>query len=596
MFDPVSKLVAFEVKLAEWIRKLSPDILDAPPDESSHDLPYSDYGYKWSAYTLAHLYTAEHPDNFLQGETWCAELAMQLVDKSVEAWYYTRKQGKAISTGETPHYVTPYVLEQLGDLIDNERRERWLAFEEEWISQALTRAQGYTACYHDSWRMTGLYRMGRVLKRPELQDTGVFLFRQMLAMQTDEGFWEDGRHHGPSMRYCGLMLPSLAWMYRWTEDEAFGDAARKLVDFMATYIYPDGYTVGIFDGRNANVPGYFPTCPGFELTEKGRVYTNRIFKLWDEMGMFEDPLRSAQTTRDLARMTFYTADTCNYLMQYAPDPESVIDTKGFLPIDRDGVIENHTAEFDGLMFRKGVWTVALSSQNSDIPKDTQSKIRSDRQSRIGVWHEKLRLIIGGGHSLKDAPVPYANAVLDTGQFETCIFGRFEESMNYRNRLSCFQPRKVKSRVENSIPILTLVYGHGTVEFRIECIDEHEALIQADWHVLPIRSLCIELPVLMWLDSELYVDGKQADYLEYSEWNVQESVKVSNPLSDSQAEIRVPSDIPSRIHAPLTASHYFWHGFVADDPVKHPFSLALISSQLNNPEQTGSVNFSIHINR
>ena len=76
------------------------------------------------------------------------------------------------------------------------------------------------------------------------------------------------------------MLPSLAWMYRWTQDEDFLNAARKLADFMATFVYPDGVTVGAFDGRNSNVMAYFPICPGLELSARGRAYNTRAFRLW----------------------------------------------------------------------------------------------------------------------------------------------------------------------------------------------------------------------------------------------------------------------------------------------------------------------------
>ena len=57
------------------------------------------------------------------------------------------------------------------------------------------------------------------------------LMQRMIDRQTPEGFWEEGRHHGQSMRYNGLMLPVLGWFYRLTGDDACRLAGEKLAAF-----------------------------------------------------------------------------------------------------------------------------------------------------------------------------------------------------------------------------------------------------------------------------------------------------------------------------------------------------------------------------
>lgn len=590
MSGPLSQLIQLEIKLAEWVRGISPRILDANPGEKRN--PYLDYGFKWPAYTLAHLYVLEHPENSLRGQEWCAELAMKLVDKSVEMWKHERAQKQGISTGETPHYVTPFVIEKLGDAVDGERKACWVEYEEAWVAQAMIRPQGHTACYHDSWRMTALYRLGHVLDRPDWTKMGLFLFKQMLNLQTKEGFWEDGRHHGPSMRYCGLMLPSLAWMYRWTGDEAFGEAARKLAAFMATWTHPDTMTVGAFDGRNAAIPGFFPTCPGLELVPIGRAFTARAIKFWEDLGVFEDVELAVPSTRDTVRLAFYLADTCNYLLQYAPQTEDFFDTKTPLPIDREGTLEHHSTQFDGILHRSGPWTVALSSQNSDVPKDMKSIYRLDRQSRIELWHEKTSLALGGGHNLFNAAVPLANAILDTGHAGKGSFGRILAEQPFKS-IRLYLPRFARTRIVDDTPELSLVFGHGTVTFRIVMEGANSACIDASWDVLNVKRMCLQVPLVVWRDAVLSIDGTDVSDEECEDHVLRREVRANGGPFGSAVSLRCPEGCPSRLHFPLEASHYFDNPMGKDD-VRHHFSIALLSCQWDTPPRTGTARFELKV--
>lgn len=593
MLDPIAELVRFEVRFAERFRGLGQAVLDAHPDEDGHASPFSDYGYKWPAYTLAHLFALEHPGNPLRNASWCADLAMELVDKSVACWHFRRDAGNPISSREVPHYIVPYVLEALGDAVSPARRARWIEHETAYAEMAIKRPEGYTASYHDSWRMTALYRLGEVLDQPGWREMGVFLFKRMLSIQTAEGFWEDGRHHGPSMRYCGLMLPSLAWMYRWTGDEDFGDAARRLGTFMATWTHPDAVTVGSFDGRNSNVLAFFPTCAGFELTPSGRAFTARAFKLWHELKMFEDLDRTAQSTRDLARVGFYAADTCRYLQQFAPNPHDAADTASKLPADADVVLENHSAEFDGLLRRDGPWCVALSSQNSEVPKISNSPYRLDRQSRIELWHANARLMLGGGHNMPGRDVPYASAVVDTGHCGASAFGRLPAKLNPRDRLSYFMPRRAISRMEGGAPVLELVFGHGTVRFRFNLSSPERAVIEAAWDLRHVERLALQLPLVVWQDSRFAVDGRSCDRTTYALHEIKESVALSGGPFGTPFRLIVPSGAPARVHFPLELEQFHMSAN-PDDPVKQPFDLALVSSQWTNPARQGTALFVLEI--
>ena len=49
-----------------------------------------------------------------------------------------------ISTREVPHYSVAYVLEQLGEAVEPERRARWVEHEEVWAKQAYRLPMAFT--------------------------------------------------------------------------------------------------------------------------------------------------------------------------------------------------------------------------------------------------------------------------------------------------------------------------------------------------------------------------------------------------------------------------------------------------------------------
>ncbi len=624
MLDAVAELIKIEVKLARMTRELGDRILGAPPEGAPDATIWCDYGFKWPAYTLVHLYRTEHPDNPLFGADWCVGLAEQLVDKLVADWQYRTGRGLGVSSLEVPHYIIAALLEWLGDGVTAERRAKWKAYSGAWAQQALQRPGGFTGNYHDTWRMLSLFRLGQVLDRPEWCEMAVLLFRQMIALQTAEGFWEEGRHHGPSMRYNGLMLHTLAWMYRLTGDEQFAISARALAGFMATYTYPDALTVGPFDGRNCPMLGFFPSCPGLELVAQGRALNARAFELWQTLGAPEDMRLSVESTRDAVRLAFYAADTCVYLSEYVPPEEQkvVADSSGGLPVDREGTTENHTITFDGVLHRHGPWVAALSGQTSGIPRYAPNVYRLERESRMELWHEHARLVLGGGHNLTGADVPYANAILDTGYAGPAEFGRIggeEERLSrsyatpraggaiggseqpssgrrqaqHRLFRSYYMPRLARTGVEDGTPYLELLFAHGTVRFRFLFQEPERCRIEVRWDVRHLDRLCLQLPVVVWRGGRLTLDGKEQEADAYSLRELRRELSARGGPFGSQVTLHVPDGVPARVHYPLGAQPTFSH-FFENDPFQPQFSIALVSCQWTRPPPTGQARFVIGV--
>jgi hypothetical protein len=140
-------------------------------------------------------------------------------------------------------------LERLGDRLDGTlRREAALAIRR-FVEEELKQPFFFTAPNHEMWKLLVAALAGRVLKRPAWRKQAEFEILQLLRYQTPEGFWEEGRHHGPSMAYNFTMLTPLALLARELGHSAMLDSATRLARFMTTWMFPDGLRTAALDGR-----------------------------------------------------------------------------------------------------------------------------------------------------------------------------------------------------------------------------------------------------------------------------------------------------------------------------------------------------------
>jgi hypothetical protein len=619
MLDPVAELIRIEVRLVRGFLDAADRVLAAAPAGSPEATIWSDYGFKWPAYALAHLHGFEHPENPFHGDASCLDTAIGLLDKCTEEWHWRSSQGLKVESREVPHYVAAALIDWLGERVPAGSRVGWTAHAEAWAGQALEKPFGFTGTYHDAWRLISLYRLGRALDREEWREMAAHFFRQMISYQTPEGFWEEGRHHGPSMRYNGLMLPALAWIYRLTGEGAFRASAARLATFMATYSYPDGITAGPFDGRNCPMMAFFPACPGMELSPEGRALSARAFGLWRDLGSPENPSLLVESTRDAVRLAFYAADLCVYLTDHVAPEEraAALDESGALPVDGEGTVENHSTEFDGLLHRSGDWVLALSGQNTYVPKISRSVYRLERQSRIELWHARARLVLGGGHNLRATGLPYANAVLDTGYAGASDFGRVDvagtaglsrsrdasraggavrnegdDRQDYGLVQSYFIPQLARARAEDGSPGLELRFAHGTVLFGFAFPAPDRVEIEASWDVRRLKRLCLQMPLLVWHGAGLSVDGGPFAGGE-EPGPVGKQLRVEGGPFAAAYGLTVPAGAPCRVRWPL-AAHPTHTGYFDNDPFVPAFRIAMVSSQWDPPPRTGTAQWTLRI--
>ncbi|MCK6470442.1 MAG: hypothetical protein L6R28_01740 [Planctomycetes bacterium] len=599
MNDFTGDLVRLEIKLAEHVRKLGPRLLEAPKG-SAGSLNSGDFGhfnYKLPSYLLAHLYQLDHPANTLKGQAWCADLAIGLVDYWVDDLVLTKQKGERTNTSEWPIYAAQAVMNFLGPLVDDKRKARWRGFVENYIEYALQKPFGFTAPNHEAWRSLALYYAGQNFDRPEWCETALFFVRQFAEFQTEEGFWEEGRHHGPSMRYNNVCLAGLAMLYRHSGDETVGAAAKRLATFMSTYTHPDATTVGAFDGRQSTSLAYYaPVAPGFDLVPTGRTLNARGIELWHKIGRFENvKYFSNSLWYGMFSSMFYGA-ACHYYTQMIPESEraaSIADGKD-LPVDRDGTVERHSATFDGLVHRKSAWSVALSSQNSDVPIQNASVYRLDRQSRIELWNAKTGLLVGGGHNRKDAEIPYANVVMDTGFSGPAEYGVVQNQEGGENdaRRRYFIPRWTRSRVVDGKPELEVIFAHGTVRFRIEVAAANRAVIDASWNVRMLDRLNIQLPLVVWRGATLSADGQAQTGGEAQSVAVAKKLCAEGGPYGSRVTLTVPKGADAKVHYPLPLLRDYGGTSSGEDEMVPPFEIALLSCQWTKFANEGSARFEL----
>ncbi len=596
--DPLSDLIRLEVKLVDLIRRHYRAIIEVESTGEGPPGHFGHFNYKLPSFLLAHLFQLDHPDNPYKGDAQIADMSIGLVDRWVSDWHQVRDQGERTSTSEWPIYAATESMLMLGDAVDGRRREEWSDFVANYCRFGVERPFGFTAPNHEAWRMLAMYSAGKAFEHPEWCDAALFFTKRFIEYQTAEGFWEEGRHHGPSMRYNNVCLAGLALLYRHSGEDFIRPAVERLATFMTTYTFPDATTVGAFDGRQSTSLAYYaPVVPGFELVPAGRTLNARGIELWRRTGRMDEVSRFSNSLWYGFFSTIFYSAACRYYAQMLPaeaGKNAIREDEG-LPVDREGTLEHHSAAFDGLIHRDQPWVVALSSQNSDVPKDTDSLMRLDRQSRIELWHQKAGLVLGGGHNRNDASIPYANVVMDTGLDGEMTFGILDQQHRAIHR-RYFLPRLAGSRIKAGAPHLRIVFAHGAVDFQIRFQDASTCLLHASWDVCEVRRLGLQLPVIVWDGADLDLDGvlQSPEGAEESGRPLTAILKTSGGPFSSSTTLEIPEGVPCRVHYPLEILRTYKGNLAEEDELKAPFRMALVSCQWTDPKSKGEATFKVSV--
>jgi hypothetical protein len=590
MKQTMDRLVRYLVACAKAVERSADEILAADPSQGG----YAHENYRYGAHVLLVLYKHQHPRNPCFGKAETLDLCFRLSDDWLTRWEET-----GCGFAEWPPLMVGRGLDLLGDELDPDRRARWERFLAWFVEQDLAKPFFFTSPNHEAWRLAVTALASRVLRRPEWLDLARFQTKQLIRYQTPEGFWEEGRHHGPSMKYNALQLGALAVTAEETGDEYIRAAAARLADFMARWAFPDGVTVGAFDGRQSTSPGYFGrVVPGLELAESGPAHLDRILQFWEEAGWLDDPTAVGPSNWYAHFGMPFPAESLVYYAGRLPTERT---ETGPLPMDRDGAaLENHTALFDSVLRRQGPWCVAVSGQLSDVPKDTLFIYRLERQNRIELWHERASVVLGGGHNLVTAEHPLYNVWVDSGyrgdRGET--YAGMEKGklggMARTLRRAKYYPRAAATGIEGGVTRLELDTAHAAVRFEIDPAGD-AAVLRYGFEQMGAVELRIALPMVLWRGARCLVDGAALDgpheQQAASVVPVQNEVAVECPLFGTRTTLAVPGEGAARVRFPLWPMRHYDRPFQTFEPGEEHFgsffTIAQVEALLRDPPRTGS---------
>ena len=572
-------------------RAAEPEIDAIVAPDSVHGI-YTHDNYANAAHVFLALYQTELPANPYFRSPEAARAVVRLIGGWLDKWDAAGARGEVYRFPEWCNFIMCRALERLGGELDAAIRQRMRTVVVRFVEADLPRPFFFTAPNHEIWKLVVVYLAGRLFDRPRWCEQAVFEARQLLAWQTPEGFWEEGRHHGPSMGYNHTMLSGLAVLAKEAEDETLRDAAARLAGFMGRWAFPDGTTCGAFDGRKPTAPGR--ACPGMELSPQGLAAMRSGLEAWDRRGWLDPESRECPAFRQAMKGDWVAAEA---LLYYA-DAAAAGATGAALPMDAEGATsENHTATFDATMARRGPWVIALSSQLSDVPKDTQFVYRLERQNRIEVWHERAAVVIGGGHSLVTAQRPLYNAWVEPGYFaEPAGYSKMDDdagSPAMARRRSKYYPRAASSGVDGGVSWLEVVFAHATARFELQPTDG-ALVVRCRYTAFGIEELRLALPMLLWEDATLAVDGRRIEAGEQAaDLTADREVAVDTPLFGTRAVLDVPAAGRTHVVYPVQPMRSYSRARERKLPAGF-FALAFVETVLDDPGRSGAAEWRVRV--
>jgi len=280
---------------------------------------------------------------------------------------------------------------------------------------------------------------------------------------------------------------------------------------------------------------------------------------------------------------FFMLDEYLSLQPQAPVAPLPQDTNGYMMRER-------SPSFDGGVIRQHDWMVAMSAHISDVPRYRGSVYQLERQSRLDIWHENVGLIIGGGHSMVGSNLPLANFLLLTGYADVVAEYGLISGGDEQARRSMYSPRAAKATISTVQQTLEANFGHGNFVIETAPLDRKQLELRFNYDILAGKKALIQLPLIVYHDSSVTVDGQIYD--RSTSLTVKKQIRMANPTTDSAVSITVPPQADILLRASIEPLR--WYGGEHKDQRYRPYyQIALLSLQLDCPHE-GSGSFSIQV--
>lgn len=524
--------------------------------------------------TLAQAYTLSiHHGNMTKDEIQkMANNIIAICDEWADMMEKSLAEEGPHCTSEWEPVTISYLHDLVKEFIPPEKLKRWSIWALAYCDIQMQRPFYYTAYNHEIMRCMAMYLCGQSFNRPDLIQHAIYFAKQLMHYCTPLGFWEEGPHHGTSLRYNYIMIHGLAWVYRLSNEESLKLAIQNLNDFMATYSYPDGATVGPLDGRQT--AAYSQTMfmtPGLELSTKGQAlfmrHTNEFYKAV-EKDNFITILEN-----------FFAVSTLLYYKKFnIPTPKD-----SSLSLDQDNFIESHSNLHETVMQRKGDWACCVSGHAGQIPKEAQSIFRLERQSRIELWHKDFKFIIGGGHNKIGNKTPYTNVIMATGFKDTDFdYGLITTEDKKANHAMYFA-RAAKTYIKDNVPHVTSYFAHATITFSVHILNNKKVTIKWQVEQLGLKKIAIQIPVVVPKNSEIYLDNKKIECTYLGQNNLNKG-SVVDVRTDNKPVFKITTNNNIGLRYPnMPLITYVEDEINFFDKVN--YYIAFLSNQFENPAPT-----------
>lgn len=339
-------------------------------------------------------------------------------------WTFRKKDnstwGQTLMPWTYSRWIRAFAL--IKDAMPAERRQHWekglwLGFDN--ISRKALGSLHNIPTHH----AMALYCAGECFGRDDWKQQARAFMAKIVAAQSPGGWWSE--HKGPVVLYNFVYSEALGVYYAMSHDAAVLEALRRAAVFHATFTYPDGSNVETVDERNPFHAGVERGNVGFSFTPEGRGYLLR---------------QSSLSNRAVP------ADEAASFLLYGGTGAGVPTVA-----DRD---ENLTVvgNNETLVLRQKQWFICVSAFVSEL---TGNRWHQDRQNFVSIFHDRARLIVGGGNT-KLQPFWSSFTVGDTALLQ---HRPGDENPNFKPRGDLVHvPSAATLRADRAAPGLDLKYG------------------------------------------------------------------------------------------------------------------------------------------
>lgn len=193
--------------------------------------------------------------------------------------------------------------------------------------------------------------------------------------------------------------------------------------------------------------------------------------------------------------------------------------------------------------------------------------------------------------MRETDFPLANFVLLTGyNGVACDFGRLSGG-DYHDKRAVYIPRSLELSVTPWQQELREAFGQGDLTLAARPVDANRLELDFRYDVFTAREVFVQLPLIVFYDSRVLVDGEPFGGAEPAE--VKHEVSISNPTMGSAVRLAVPEGHPARLNPGVWPLR--WYGGEHPDQRYEPYyKICLLSVRVDGAQGRGEGRFILEV--